>query len=269
MSNSSSEKRDDLIQGLKVSDEVTRNMLIKSMYIINDSKKLEIYDDFVSYHKKAFKAIMYYFNDILTELKIQGKISDFTEFRARIKSPESALKNDELNNIKLINKDDKSKGKVLDDVFAMEFIGATEKEVNFLLSTIGKRAIITRETDHDKPNGYKAKHRVFSINEETRKEIAEKFGIEDTMYFPIIECQFKTIAVAIEANTGTAAHIDYKNIDPKVIQRKYDKGEFKLGYDIPQMWVSKDGEMIKLSSDETLKKLYPFLNVSKKKDYTK
>ena len=101
------------------------------------------------------------------------------------------------------------------------------------------------------------------------KEIAEKFGIEDTTFFTIIECQFKTIAVAIEANTGTAAHIDYKNIDPKAIQRKYDKGEFKLGYDIPQMWVSKDNEMVKLSSDETLKKLYPFLNISKKKDYTK
>ena len=255
MSNSSSENRANFINGIEVSDEVAKNLLAKQQYMINDSAYLELYDDYVVHQKEPFKAIMYYFNDMLTEFKEEGKISDFTEFRARIKSPQSALFNDSK--------------KALDDVFAMEFIGATEKEVDFILSAISKKTITTRKKDHNKPNGYKAKHRVFSINDETMKEIAEKFGIEDTTFFPIIECQFKTIAVAIEANTGTAAHIDYKNIDPKAIQRKYDKGEFKLGYDIPQMWVSKDNEMVKLSSDETLKKLYPFLNISKKKDYTK
>lgn len=255
MSNPSSEKRKNFIDGIEVSDEVAKNLLAKQQYIINDSAYLELYDDYISHQKEPFKAIMYYFNDMLTELKEEGKISDFTEFRARIKAPQSALFNDSK--------------KALDDVFAMEFLGATEKEVDFLLSTISKKAITTRKKDHNKPNGYKAKHRVFSINEETMKEIAEKFDIKDTTFFPVIECQFKTIAVAIEANTGTAAHIDYKNIDPKAIQKKYDKGEFRLGYDIPQMWVSKDNKMVKLSSDETLKKLYPFLNISKKKEYTK
>lgn len=269
MGNSSSEKRKNFINGIEVSDDVAKNLLEKPLYRVNDADNLELYDDYVAHQKKPFKAIMYYFNDMLTELKETGKISDFTEFRARIKAPQSALYNDELNNIKLINKDEKAENKSLDDVFAMEFIGATEKEVNFLLSTISKLAITTRKKDHDKPNGYKAKHRVFSITEETAKKIAEKFGIEDMRFFPLIECQFKTISVAIEANTGTAAHIDYKNIDPKSIQRKYDKGEFRLGYDIPQMWVSKDGEMKKLSSDETLKKLYPFLNISKKKENIK
>lgn len=255
MGNSSSEKRKNFMNGIEVSDEVAKNLLAKQQYIINDAAYLELYNDYVAQQKEAFKAIMYYFNDMLSELKEEGKISDFTEFRARIKAPKSALFNDST--------------KLLDDVFAMEFIGATKKEVNFLLSTISNLAITTRKKDHNKTNGYKAKHRVFSINEETAKEIAEKFNIQDTTFFPVIECQFKTIAVAIEANTGTAAHINYKNIDPKVIQRKYDKGEFILGYDIPQMWVSKDGEMKKLSSDETLKKVYPFLNISKKKENVK
>lgn len=257
MSSSSFKERKNFINGIQVSDEIAKNLLNRQLYHTNDADQLELYDDYISHQKEPFKAIMYYFNDMLTALKQEGKISDFTEFRARIKAPQSALYNDNI------------ESKVLDDVFAMEFIGATEKEVNFLLSAIEKKTITTRKKDHDKPNGYKAKHRVFSINAETSKEIAEKFGIEDTTFFPLIECQFKTIAVAIEANTGTAAHIDYKNIDPKAIQRKYDKGEFRLGYDIPQMWVSKDGEMKKLSSDETLKKLYPFLNISKNKDYTK
>lgn len=255
MGNPSSEKRKNFIDGIEVSDEVAKNILAQQQYIINDADCLELYDDYVSQQKEPFKAIMYYFNDMLTKLKQEGKISDFTEFRARIKAPKSALYNDTR--------------KVLDDVFAMEFIGATEKEVDFLLSTISKTAIITRKKDHNKDNGYKAKHRVITINEETGKEIAEKFDIQDTTFFPVIECQFKTIAVAIEANTGTAAHINYKNIDPKAIQRKYDKDEFRLGFDIPQMWVSKGNEMVKLSSDETLKKLYPFLNISKKKEHIK
>lgn len=255
MGNSSSEKRKNFINGIEVSNDIAKNLLEKQEYYINDATYLELYDDYIAHQKEPFKAIMYYFNDMLAELKEIGKISDFTEFRARIKAPQSALYNDSK--------------KVLDDVFAMEFIGATEKEVDFLLSTISKTAITTRKKDHNKPNGYKAKHRVFSIKEETAKEIAEKFGIEDSTFFPLIECQFKTIAVSIEANTGTASHINYKNIDPKSIQRKYDKGEFRLGYDIPQMWVSKDGEMKKLSSDETLKKLYPFLNISKKKEMQK
>ncbi len=255
MSNSSSEKRANFINGIEVSDEVAKKLLAKQKYILNGSAYLELYNDYVAQHKEPFKAIMYYFNDMLTELKGKSKISDFTEFRARIKAPQSALLNDSE--------------KVLDDVFAMEFLGATETEVDFLLSSISEKCITTRENDHDKPNGYKAKHRVFYINKETMKKIAKEFGIKDTTLFPVIECQFKTIAVAIEANTGTAAHIDYKNIDPEIIQKKYNKGEFKLGYDIPQMWVSKGNEMVKLSSDETLKKLYPFLNISKKKDYTK
>lgn len=269
MSNSNSTKRKNFINGLEVSDEVAKNLLEKPLYLASASNNLKLYEEFIAHQKEPFKAIMYYFNDMLTELKEKGKISDFTEFRARIKAPKSALYNDELNNIKLINTEKNTESKVLDDIFAMEFIGATEKEVNFLLSTISKKAITTRKKDHDKPNGYKAKHRVFSINEETRKEIAKKFNIDDSTFFPVIECQFKTIAVAIEANTGTAAHINYKNIDPKAIQRKYNKGEFKLDYDIPQMWVSKDAEMVKLSPDETLKKLYPFLDISKKKDFTK
>lgn len=255
MGNSSSEKRKNFINGIEVSNEVAKNILEKQTYYINDATYLELYNDYVAQQKEAFKAIMYYFNDILTELKETGEISDFTEFRARIKAPKSALYNDSK--------------KALDDVFAMEFIGATEKEVDFLLSTISNIAITTRQKNHDKPNGYKAKHRVFSINEETRNEIAEKFNIQDTTLFPVIECQFKTIAVAIEANTGTAAHIDYKGIDPEEIQANYDKGEFIQGYDIPQMWVSKDNKMKKLSSDETLKKLYPFLNISKKKENVK
>ncbi len=253
-SNFEDKKREHFINNVKVSDDVAKSILNKQEYFVNDSNNLELYNDFVAQQKEPFKAIVYYFNDMLTKLKQEGKISDFVEFRARIKAPESALHNDSK--------------KALDDVFAMEFIGATEKEVDFLLSEINKKTIVTRKKNHDKPNGYKAKHRVYSINEKTKDEIAEKFEIDKT-YLPLFECQFKTIAVAIEANTGSAAHINYKGINPKTIQKKYNNNEFIIGYNIPQMWVSRGNQMIKLSSDETLKKLYPFLDITKKKENEK
>ena len=251
MSESRTEKKEHFINGIKVSPSVAEEILNKQEYVVNDSEHFELYENFVYSQRDAFKALMYYFNDMLSNLKEKGEISEFTEFRARIKAPESALHNDPK--------------KALDDIFAMEFIGATEKEVDFILKKVTEKSIVTREKNHDKPNGYKAKHRVFNIKPEVSQEISEKFNV-DKNTFPLFECQFKTIAVAIEANTGTAAHINYKGIDPKAIQKKYDRNEFILGYNIPQMWVSRGNQMVKLSSDETLKKLYPFLDLTKKKE---
>lgn len=240
-------------EGLKLSPTEREAFLKKEEEIINDSEKYELYMDYVSQQKESFKAIMHYFNDMLNEYKEKGKISDLFEFRARIKSPESAIANDEI--------------KALNDVFGLEFLGATDDEVEFILREFSKKAHDTRQTpkNHNKSNGYKAMHRSFELNEETAKEISEKFGVK-AKYFPLFECQFKTIAVALEASKGKAAHSDYKMENPKEIQKQYNSGKFIMGYNIPQMWVSKNNQMVKLSSEETLKKLYPFLDMTKKKE---
>lgn len=238
--------------GIKLSQSEIELFNKKTEYIVNNSEKLELYQDYVSQQKDAFKAIMHYFNDMLNELKEKGKISDMFEFRARIKSPESALANDSI--------------KALNDIFGMEFLGATEKEVEFALKEFNKKAHNTRAPKrHNKANGYVAEHRSFELNKDVSEEIAKKFNV-NANYFPLFECQFKTISVAIEAHKGTAAHSDYKGDKPKEIQKMYDNGRFMIGYNIPQMWVSKNNQMVKLSSDETLKKIYPFLDMSKKKN---
>lgn len=267
-------KRKHFINGIQVDEEVVQSILNKPTYFPNKTENLELYNDFVQLQKEPFKAIMYYFNDMITELKNKGKISSYMEFRVRIKSTASAFKNDEQNNVILrndpdeinnfklrngIDKDAELKNKVLDDVFGMEFIGGNEDEVNFILSIISKKTVVARKRDHKKDNGYKAKHRVFALNDETAQEIAEKFNI-NPLYFPLFEAQFKTIEIE-----SKAPHESYKkDYNPKDIQKKYDNDEFKIGYDIPQMWVSKDGQMKLLSPDEAAKKLYPFLDITKK-----
>lgn len=246
------ENKKSFKDGIKLSPAEIEMFRKKEEYIVNNAEKYEIYQDYVAQQKEPFKAVMHYFNDMLNELKEKGKISDMFEFRARIKSPESAFANDSI--------------KALNDIFGMEFLGATEKEVEFALKEFSKRAHNTRDPKkHNKSNGYVAEHRSFELNKDVAEEIAQKFNINPT-YLPLFECQFKTISVAIEAHKGTAAHMDYKGDNPREIQKMYDDGRFIIGHNIPQMWVSKNNQMVKLSSDETLKKLYPFLDMTKKKN---
>ncbi len=262
------EKKEHFINGIKVNEETAKAILDKSTYFPSDAENFELYNNFVNQQRNAFKVVMNYFNSILFDLKSKGKISGFTEFRARIKGPTSAMANDEINNVKLRTGNDESDSKALDDIFGMEFIGATEKEVDFILATISKKTIVARKKDHNKSNGYKAKHRVFSLNKETMDELSEKFNI-DPNDFPLFEAQFKTIAVSIEANTGSAEHIGYKHLIPKEIQKNYNQGKYMVGVNVPQMWVSNGPEMRLLSSDETLQKMYPFLDLTQKAQHNK
>ena len=65
----SNQKRENFISGVKVPETVRPSILDKPLYTVNDSKNLELYNDFVTHQKEPFKAIMFYFNDMLTQLK--------------------------------------------------------------------------------------------------------------------------------------------------------------------------------------------------------
>ena len=99
-----------------------------------------------------------------------------------------------------------------------------------------------------------------------------KNDVETDIHQPIIEGQFKTIQIAIEANIGSASHGDYKGENMKKVQKEYDeKGGLPLSR-LPIMYKSNletddEGKPIPpklLSSDETAKVLYPSLIVKKK-----
>ena len=88
--------------------------------------------------------------------------------------------------------------------------------------------------------------------------------------FPIIECKFLTIDKAINANLGAANHGDYKGEDLAIVQKEYDReGGIPLSR-IPTMYYStveldRNGVPVEpklLSSDETLKVLYPSLIIN-------
>lgn len=212
------------------------------------------YYKYVSDQRESFIRIMLFINDIINELKDNGKISEYTEFRARIKSPKSAMGNDE--------------SKTLDDVFGMEIITAIEEEIEMIKQEIEKNMNIDekRSKKLDKPNGYKAQHRMATL----KKEKTSLVGLENEDYerVPQIEIQYKTLEVAIRTAVGTASHTAYKGENMEEIQNKYNNNEFNT-FDLPDMWMSENRRMRALNRDEILKKMYPFLKLNKEKGVEK
>lgn len=236
----------------KLSEEEEKHFRSKYEERVNERMRLLLYDDYITEQRKGFVAVMDFINDRIQNLIDQGEISDFIEIRARIKSAESALKNDDT--------------KALDDIFGMEIITATEEEYDKIIKKMTPYMIETKSKNHNKPNGYKAKHRYWTFKKEKMQYLEEQLNYETNI--PMIEIQFKTAEVQISCNIGSANHETYKGQKREDIQEKYDKGEFNM-FNTPFMWVSeKENHKIKmklLEDEETLKKIYPFLNTKSKR----
>ena len=188
----------------------------------------------------------------------ERRITNYTQVRARIKSEKSAIHNDSV--------------KIVDDVFGMEIITATEFEYKKIIEEINKYMKVSpyKKVSHiNKPNGYKATHMTMLL----KRENLEKVGIPEDKFeeVPVIEFQFKTLEVMIKASIGEAAHTKYKGENMEEIQRRYDAGEFtnkESGfYELPTMWKSENGKMRLLDTEEVLETMYPYLRLNQDRRY--
>lgn len=235
-----------------LSPEERKKIQQRSENIIDDNYKLMLYNEYVEEQRKGFIAVMNFINDEINNLIDEGKISEFIQIRARIKAIASALMNDHT--------------KALDDVFGMEIITATEEEYDTIIRHLIPYMDKTKAKNHDKPNGYKAKHKYWTFKEDKMENLDGDFNYE--INIPMIEFQFKTSEVQVKANIGSANHEDYKGEKREDIQKKYDEGGFGI-FNTPYMWVSDNRKMVLLSKEETLKKIYPFLNTKTKRGMVK
>ncbi|MBO6233769.1 MAG: hypothetical protein J6N78_06950 [Clostridia bacterium] len=97
---------------------------------------------------------------------------------------------------------------------------------------------------------------------------------KEYLYQPIIEIQFKTVAVSIEATEGTADHGSYKRIKIEQIQEEYDRNGglpfSKLPIKMYKSRLETDefGNPLPIKKikdrDEKAKEMYPFLIVKRK-----
>ena len=215
----------------------------------NEMQDLYEYNKYVMQQRNQFEIIMFYINELINELKDYGEVSEYTEVRARIKAAKSALDNDTI--------------KTLDDVFGMELITITEDEMEIVMQKIQEFMTVQKAKNHDKPNGYKAKHRIMTFKQ---SELG-RLGIDESKFdvVPMIEFQFKTFETIMRCLKGPAEHTVYKGEKKEKIQEKFDNNEYNI-FEVPTMWVSRNNKMCMLTMEETLKKMYPFLRTKKRAD---
>lgn len=117
---------------------------LKPLHTINDVEEEMLYKHFVDIQKSHFESYINFLNSELCVLKHYGIVSDFTRFLARIKSTESAIKND--------------KSKALNDAFGVEVDSATPGEAAFTVMLFMDTLEETKEAVKNKSNKYVAHH---------------------------------------------------------------------------------------------------------------
>lgn len=231
-----------MLDKYKLSSEQLKNVDA----ISNIATKKQLYNEFVQSQESGFIRFMQYINHVIKYLQQKGQVSEFLEIRARIKHTNSALKND--------------KEKILDDVFGIEIICDKEQELENIQNEIEKIMKSTRSKDHNKDNGYKAIHRCYSLN--PKKQDNTGLNLKDS-YVPAVECQFKTMKVE---NNPNASHHDYKKVDKEETQQLLETKVLKIGEEIPRMWALCEGQMVELSYKEIIRRIYPFIDLTKIKE---
>lgn len=219
----------------------------KSWELSEETKKIiDNYRRYIIQQKEYFIQIIHYVDKVINEMLENREISPYGEIRARIKSVNSALKNDEI--------------KAVDDVFGIEIITATEFEYNKIIEVLKEIMTVQKDKKHDKDNGYKARHMTMTL----KREYLGILGIPEFRheYVPMIEYQFKTFQTLLEVEYGKASHSKYKQEDEQKMQEKYDNNTYEDD-EIAETWVSIGGQMIKLTSEEAFLRNHPYIKKHK------
>lgn len=141
--------------------------LYQSEVKISDMQSLELYNDFVGRQKEEFVSALYKVNEILEKLKLEGKISEYAKWYARIKHFENAMKNEED------NKSKKGLNKALDDVFGVRIVGASERELLIIQDALEVEFSVGAKKK-DSSNMLYNLTKISEILKECSKEISER-----------------------------------------------------------------------------------------------
>ncbi len=218
-------------------------MSFKDSIKVSEPNKMErysLYSDYTTMQKQGFIYMIQLIDKYITQLQEEGELTNNVKINARIKSAESALRNDEM--------------KALDDVFGIEILAGNENALKKIIKKLDENFMCTKEKKHDKTNGYKAVHKSMTLQEANGTNI------------PLVEIQFKTFAVKENSTSGNATHIEYKNQSKEDIQKMFEDGEFNE-HNLPIMYKVDENHKIRiLDMNETIKELYPFINMSSIKE---
>lgn len=215
----------------------------------NEMEKYSLYSDYVTTQKRGFVEVIRIVDDLISELQDNGELTGYVKINARIKSTESALRNDD--------KEDKT----LDDVFGIEILAGNEKALRKIVNKLEECMRVRKEKIHDKDNGYKAMHRIMDLTREIYERISK--GRVPYTQVPLVEFQFKTFEVKENATSGPANHWEYKGETKEQMQEMYDRNEFNE-HNLPIMYTVENHRIRILDKQETIRELYPFLKLRKR-----
>lgn len=212
----------------------------------NEMEKYSLYSDYTTEQKRGFIEVLKLVDKCIRILQEEGELTEYIAINARIKSAESALRNDDKSN------------KPLNDVFGIEIVAGNERALEKIMNRLDEIMNVTRYKKHDKDNGYKATHKIMEL----KREFFEKLEQDNLIYdhVPMVEFQFKTFAVKENATSGNANHWKYKAENKEEIQAKYDRNEFNE-HNLPIMYTIEGHRIRILNKQETIKAVYPFIKL--------
>lgn len=223
----------------------------------------EIYNSLVEGKVNDFISVKQYLAQTLERLFEQEKIGNGVVLVSRIKSPASAVEN-------------WKQKQNLNDIFGITLLTTTQREMDEIREALREeeKFNISSKKHKNEIRGYEAIHFLFNAGEEEHKTL--------------VECHMQTH----EAYKNVYTHIFYKvrrkigrdlsqqeeNAISAKIQQMYEAGEL-LGHELsggkksrlPKMWVTGFNSRGKMEEQELDEKMiltimYPFLNISKKKN---
>lgn len=220
----------------------------------NEMERYLLYSDYITNQKRGFIETIKIVDKLITDLQDNGELTEYVKINARIKSTESALKNDDIKN------------KALNDAFGMEIIAGTESALKRIMDKLEEYMRVRKENPINKDNGYVAMHKIMDLEKEAYTKLAT--GNVPYNEVPLIEIQFKTFEVKENATSGPANHWEYKGETREQIQAMYDRNGFNE-HNLPIMYAVENHKIRILSKQETIRKLYPFLRLSRDKGVEK
>lgn len=220
----------------------------------NEMERYSLYSDYIANQKRGFIEIIRIVDRLITELQDNGELTGYVKINARIKSTESALKNDDIED------------KALNDAFGMEIIAGTESALKKIMDKLEQCIRVRKENPISKDNGYVAMHKMIDLEKETYARLAT--GNVSYEEIPLVEIQFKTFEVKENATSGPANHWEYKGETREQIQAMYDRNGFNE-HNLPIMYTVENHKIRILSKQETIRELYPFLKLSREKGVEK
>ncbi len=200
------------------------------------------YDSYLSSKQKGYEVTMKIIGITISRMIDASIISNDVNVRGRLKSFRSVYENS-------------LKGKKIDDCFGIRVIARTEEDLNKIREALQKLLDIKSIKDHKNNSAtkYNALHQMARL----KPELAKANNMDYFIECPLVEIQYWTRDMERVCVNGELAYSKYKKRDTKKIHHAYRQNPEIVYQLLPRFYEFSQGELKRLSPEESLLKMYP------------